>query len=77
MKYAVAAAAVAVGLASWVGLIYAFRYSRISVLEHLTFWISPIAFTGWLALIVLIVVWWKVLTIGAAYWFGPVSGGHN
>jgi hypothetical protein len=75
MKYALVLPAVFAGLASWVGLIYAFRYSRIAALETLTFWISHLAFTGWLLAIVLIVVWWKILVVAIAHWFGPTSGG--
>jgi hypothetical protein len=75
MRYALALAAIVAGLASWVGLIYLFRYSRISLLENLTFWISHFAFTGWLLALVLMFVWWKVLNIAAAHWFGPTPGG--
>lgn len=77
MKYALMPVAAVVGLASWIGLIYAFKHSRVAVLESLTFWISHFAFTGWLLALLLIVSWWKILTIVIAHFFGSPPGGST
>ena len=64
-KALVILAAVLVGAASWYALIYLFRYSGVSFLQELTFWISPLAVSGWLLCLVLIAgcywafsAWW-------------------
>jgi hypothetical protein len=51
-------AAVLLGAGTWVALIYLFRYSGIALLESATFWISPIAVTGWLLCLVLIAIYY-------------------
>jgi hypothetical protein len=55
-------AALVVGAGSWFGLNLFFRYSSIPVLEELTFWISPIATTGWVLCIVLIAMYYGVFS---------------
>ena len=62
-RLGIALVAIVVGIASWVGLIYLFRYSGVAALENLTFWISHWAFTGWLLCIALIGFYYWVFSI--------------
>lgn len=75
MKYVLALPAVFAGLASWVGLMYLFRYSRVGVLENLAVWIFHLSFTGWLLALMLIFVWWKILVAAFAHWFSSTPRG--
>ena len=61
-KALVILAAILVGAASWYALVYLFRYSGVSLLQGLTFWISPLAVTGWLLCLVLIAVYYWVFS---------------
>jgi len=55
-------AAILVGVASWYALVYLFRYSGVTFLQSLTYWISPLSFTGWLLCAVLIGIYYWVFS---------------
>jgi hypothetical protein len=54
-------------LAAWAtvyALVYLFRYSGIAFLQNLTFWISPLAVTGWaLGLLLIVIYYWVFSSI--------------
>ena len=53
MKLGIGLASLILAAAVWYALILALRYSGVNVLQQLAFWISPLSFTGWLALLIL------------------------
>lgn len=59
-KLGVGAASLVLAVAVWYAVILALRYSGVNALQQITFWVSPLSFTGWLVLIVL----WILLYLG-------------
>lgn len=53
MKLGIGVASLILAAAVWYALILALRYSGVNVLQQLAFWVSPLSFTGWLALLIL------------------------
>lgn len=66
VKLGVGAASLVLAVAVWYVVILALRYSGVNALQQITFWVSPLSFTGWLVLLAL----WVVLYL-ALRKFGP------
>ena len=61
VKLGFGAASLVLAVAVWYALIFALRYSGVNALQQLTYWASPLSFTGWIVLLVLWVVFYLVL----------------
>lgn len=65
VKVAVGVASLALAYGVWYLLVVALRNSG-NPLQHLTFWVSPLSFTGWILFLVL----WVLIYLGLRK-FGP------
>ncbi len=59
-RLTVFAAAVLATWGSWAALVYVTRHVGVAVLQELTFWISPIAVTGWVLAVALLILYYKL-----------------
>jgi hypothetical protein len=59
-RLAVLAIAALATWGTWFGLVYLTRYAGVDVVRGLTFWISPLAVTGWILAVALLILYYKL-----------------
>lgn len=59
-RLAILAVAALTTWGTWFGLVYLTRHAGVAAVQELTFWISPLAVTGWILAVALVILYYKL-----------------